>query len=363
MIEILFTASLSFLILVQVILLFFALKKYPKLQEEDLPSISVIVAARDEEENILDCLISLYKLEYDADKIEIIMVDDNSSDGTNKIISDFIKDKKKFKLIKSGKEIGQLKGKTNALANALEIATGEVIFTTDADCTVKPTWAKTLASYYTEDVGAVFGYTHQSGEKPFFAMQGVDSIYLLTGAAGAINMNAPMSCIGNNMSYRREAYDAIGGYESIPFSVTEDFRMLKAIAGLKKYKLVYPVDINSLVTTKPCDDLKTLYRQRKRWSIGGLENELSGVIMMTSAYFANLVLFLTPFFFNKWVAALLLIRLIADWLFIRPIYKRLNLKFKIYKLLVFEIYYVTYSMIIPPVLLFSRKVVWKGKKY
>ena len=240
------------------------------MEETDLPGVSVIVAARNEEKNILRCLESLDKLIYPEGKLEIILVDDQSTDNTGRIIDEFISDKKIFRKIISKKETEKLKGKTNALANGLEVANNEIIMTTDADCEVKPTWVKRTASYYFNNVGMVNGVTTQTAFDHFSGMQSLDFIYLLIVASSTINLGNPISCIGNNMSYRKEAYDEVGGYENLPFSVTEDFNLMMAIHRLEKYKIIFPVDKDTLVTSLPCPDIKSLLHQKKRWAVGGL---------------------------------------------------------------------------------------------
>ncbi len=95
MFEIIFLTALSFYFIQLIIFSIGAGKNYNKVKDNDLPSVSVIVAARNEEDNILDCLRSLDNLIYPEDKIEIILVNDHSTDKTGEIISSFIKDKTK----------------------------------------------------------------------------------------------------------------------------------------------------------------------------------------------------------------------------------------------------------------------------
>ena len=207
MFEIIFIIAICFYFLQTVVFLIGANKKYPKITESGLPSLSVILAARNEADNILDCLKSLDNLNYPPDKLEIIVVNDNSTDSTGELIENFISGKNKFRYFQDVKPIGALKGKTNAIANAIKISKGEVILTTDADCIVSPNWAKTIASYYQADVAMVCGYTNQFENSAFEAMQSLDFMYLLAVAGGTMNLGKPLSCIGNNMSYRKSVYD------------------------------------------------------------------------------------------------------------------------------------------------------------
>ncbi|MFA5803517.1 MAG: glycosyltransferase [Melioribacteraceae bacterium] len=338
-------------------------KKFPKKSFNDLPTATVIVAARNEEKNISACLEALNNLEYPEGKLEIILVDDKSTDKTGEIISSFISGKSKFKKIVTKKEIGHLKGKTNALAIAIEQAKGEIILTTDADCIVSPTWAKSLASYYSDDVAIVNGFTVQNAHTQFAGMQHLDFVYLLSVASATINFNKPTSCIGNNMSFRKSAYDEIGGYENLPFSVTEDFNLLFAIHKLKKYRIIYPLDIKGLVTTLPCSDIKSLYRQKKRWAVGGLKAPLRGFFIMGSGWVAHLAILLLPFFFTPAALSLFFFKLIIDFLFLFFVLNELKLTTTLKYFIIFEIYFILYVVLLPFAVLPNRKVLWKGREY
>jgi cellulose synthase/poly-beta-1,6-N-acetylglucosamine synthase-like glycosyltransferase len=363
MFEIIFIIALSGYFIQSIIFVIGALKKFQKVDENKLPSATVIVAARNEEENILRCLNSLDKLIYPDGKLEIILVDDKSTDLTGKIIDEFISSKPKFKKMITKKEIGRLKGKTNALANAIEIAKGEIILTTDADCEVNPKWALTIASYYKDDIGAVNGFTTQIAHDNFSGMQAIDFIYLLMVASGTINIGMPISCIGNNMSYRKKAYLEVGGYENLPFSVTEDFNLLKAIYHLKKYKIIHPLDENSLVTSIPCKTYKSLYRQKKRWSVGGLGVPLRGFAVMTWGFFTNLCVLLTPLFFSALCLYLAVFKICLDFFVLYIVHKRLGIIKNLKYFIGFQIYYTFYVVAIPFVVGASRKVIWKEREY
>lgn len=361
--EIIFLIALSLYFINLVIFTIGASKKYPKINYNELPTASVIVAARNEEKNIYDCLFALDKLEYPENKLEIIIVNDHSTDNTEKIVKEFIKDKPRFKLYIPEKKLGNLKGKANALANALKIAKGEIILTTDADCIVNPKWALTLCSYYQKDVAFVGGFTTQEDHTSFQAMQAIDFIFLLTVASGSLNLGKPLAAIGNNMSYRKSVYDEIGGYENLPFSITEDFRLLRSIHELKKYKCIYPVDENAVVTSKACANFNELYWQRKRWGVGGKDSELYGYLIMVWGYISKAMIILTPFFFSFNALYLTLTKIFIDYFFSKNVFNKLKLKMKISHFLVFEVYYTIYVLILPFIVLPNKTVKWKGRTF
>jgi cellulose synthase/poly-beta-1,6-N-acetylglucosamine synthase-like glycosyltransferase len=349
--------------ILSVVFIIGASKKFSKLNEENLPSAAVIVAARNEEENILRCLKSLDNIIYDENKLEIIIVDDNSTDGTGKIIDEFILNKPKFKKIIAEKESGMLKGKTNALANAVNISRGEVILTTDADCEVNPLWVKTVTSYHRENIAAVNGFSTQIAYNGFSGMQAIDFIYLLTVASGAANLNKPVSCIGNNMSYRKSAYIETGGYENLPFSVTEDFNLLNAVHKLGKYKIIFPLDKDSLIISKPCKNFKSLFEQKKRWAAGGLKAPLRGKFIMGWAFAANLLIVLTPLFFTAGCLYLTFFKLAVDYFVLYFVHKQLGIAKNLRYFLNFEIYYILYVILLPFIITLNGKINWKGREY
>ncbi len=340
-----------------------ASKAYPKIKEAELPMATVIVAALDEEHNIMRCMEALNKTEYPEDKLEIIIVDGHSIDKTADIVKEYIKDKPKFKLIYVNPDTENLKGKANSIDTAVGVAKGDIILTTDADCAVSPLWVKTIASYYKDDVGMVNGYTSQETYDGFTGMQALDFIYLLTVAAGTINLGRPLSCIGNNMSYRKSAYLETGGYKKIPFSVTEDFQLLMAIHDLKKYKIIYPLDKDALVISEPNPTVKSLYHQKKRWGVGGLNSGISGFAVMGSAFIAHILMLLIPFFFTPVSLYLSLFKIGIDLFFLYPVLAELGLKDKLKYFVYFEIYFIIYVTVLPFIVLASRKVVWKRREY
>ena len=322
------------------------------------------MAARNEEQNIESCLQSLNNLDYPEGKIEILIVDDSSTDKTLSTASNFIHGKQKFRIMHlEENDQAKLKGKVRAMAEGIKFTKGEIILTTDADCVVDPLWAKTIASYYTDDVGVVNGFTTQQVEGSFSGMQAIDFIYLLFIASGTINLGKPISCIGNNMSFRKVAYNETGGFENLPFSVTEDFLLLNSIKKLKKYKVIYPLDKNSLVTSNAASSISELFNQKKRWAVGGIDTPPIGLGLMLWSFLTNLFLLSTPFFFSANLLYLAIFKIATDFFVLLPAHQQLGLQKNLKYFLVFEIYYIIYVIILPFAVLFNKKVKWKDRLY
>ena len=94
--ELIFLIILSGYFVQSILFVIGAKKKFTRLSDKQLPTVTVVVAARNEEDKILRTLESLNKLEYPDGKLEVFIVDDNSSDNTGSIIDEFISGKTIF---------------------------------------------------------------------------------------------------------------------------------------------------------------------------------------------------------------------------------------------------------------------------
>ena len=105
--------------------------------------VSIIIAARNEEANIANCLSSIYKNKYPQDLLEIIVVDDQSQDRTAAIVKEQFPQVTLLYTIKN-------QGKKAAIQLAANRSQGELLMFTDADCIVPEKWLDTLVSNFCE---------------------------------------------------------------------------------------------------------------------------------------------------------------------------------------------------------------------
>jgi cellulose synthase/poly-beta-1,6-N-acetylglucosamine synthase-like glycosyltransferase len=327
------------------------------------PFVSVVIAARNEEINLPECLDSLVRQTYPADKFEVIIADDGSTDQTAAVCTEYARMNANIKPFHTV-ENPHLPGKPNALDQAINRAQGEVVMITDADCTVPPTWIEATAQRYTPEVGLVGGMTLQRTDTAFHGMQSLDWAYILGVASSSAALGTPLGSIGNNLSFRKKAYDEVGGYGKIKFSITEDYSLVQAILGTEHWKFLYPIDERVLVESKPCPTLRSLLQQKHRWGKGGLDMKFWGFVIMAIGFSMHALL-LWHFVWSSLAATgiILLVKMIADYTFLSTILARLKKTDELRYFYWFELYYTLYVLALPFLVFFGGKVRWKGRIY
>jgi len=327
--------------------------------------VTVIVAARNEEKIIARCISALKKLTYNKDKLEIFLVNDKSTDLTKEIMLKETQGLSQFKIIDSRPQSStNLKGKANALDTAISLASGEIIIGTDADCKVSEDWIQEVLKYYDAKTAMVCGVTCINfSESVFYKLQAIDWVYLQTLASSSSGINMTLSCIGNNLSFRKSVYEELGGYGNIKFSVTEDLALMQEIHS-KGYLIKYPVNQKSLVETEACKSLDELFKQKRRWFRGGLKINMLGLLLGLEMYPVNLIL-LFGWLFLSWEIYFLfiLVKIISEIILIyKPVQEyKLNSLYSYY--FHFQLFFAFYGLTLPWTFLFNTKIKWKDRKF
>ena len=244
-----------------------------------LPLVSLIIPVHNEALRIKGLLESLEVQDYP--NLEIIFVDDRSIDGTGKLITDHIEKTRVGKNIVQ--KIISLKvnpggnPKQFALARGLEVSKGDFILFTDADCSMPSGWVSGMVKRLSPGkVGAVIAPVFKKPDiapsvKKFFHLyqcfeHGIRFVYL----SGATGLGAGGGGFGNNLIFKRACLDAIGGYEKIPPSPTEDAALISAVRSAANYKVRSALGNDVHVITQGESNWKSLINQTLRWNNGGL---------------------------------------------------------------------------------------------
>ncbi len=337
-----------------------------KRSSSDLPRVSVIVAARNEEQIIARCILSLSALRYPEELLEVILVDDHSTDKTLSIMKNETQTLPFFKVLSTIEDNSFiLKGKAKAIDTAIKNCSGEIIISTDADCEIGREWVHETVKYYSGHTAMVCGFTQiKSSDSLFAKMQNLDWLYLLTLASASAGLKMIMSCVGNNLSFTKAAYKKVGGYESINFSVTEDLALMRKINSDKKFEIKYPVDKSCLVETLPCKSLDEVLSQKRRWFKGGTGINMLGYLVGIELYALNFLFLFGLFFLNyKIYLPLIVLKMMSELILVSQTLKRFDLQ-SLYKYyLFFSIYFALYGLILPFTFLLNPRIKWKGRKF
>lgn len=358
---------ISSLVISIAVLLFFLLliirwtvffKTHPITEMTAYPMVSILVAVRNEEHNLERCLASLLNINYPKDRLEILLGNDSSDDRSLEILYQYANSNEEFKVFDIKEKLGEAEGKANVLAHLARQAKGDYYMITDADIKVSANWVNSMIAATGSNVGIVLGFTKIELNE----WQNLDWLLALGMIKVITDADSPVTGLGNNMLVTKEAYWAVGGYEKIPFSITEDFELFRQVSRLD-YNTVQVVSPDVLAISKPIHNFWDLIAQRKRWMIGATKIPFKIQVWL----FAN-------FLFLPSIIALLItytpigilllsVKLLLQSLFLTQIAKKINTQISMIKILLFEFYgaFIGLSSIIYYLLPLGLK--WKGRKY
>lgn len=366
LVPVLFFAYACIYIIFQSILLirlFFYYKPVAHFSKENKPIISILIAARNEEDTILNCLKAISKLNYPGNCIEVFIGDDQSTDKTHALVSAYIQDKPNYTLISIQESTSKAKGKANVLAQLAARASGEFLFITDADIQVPTYWVDGLLGAFDQRTGIVSGSTVVTGKGAFETIQRTDWTYAFGMVHIVSEMHIPVTAVGNNMAIRTSCYKQTGGYENLPFSVTEDLELFKA-ALANGWTFRNLLDQSTTAFSAPLHSLGEVLKQRKRWMSGAMRLPfvLLTFLGMQAIYFPVLV---SSFFFFPWhqVLVVWLIILNLQHTFIIGVIHKTGTHYLKNNIYLFEL-----NRYIFPLLLFTYQLLpfgvqWKGRTY
>ena len=108
-------------------------------------SVSVIIACRNEDQNILKLISCLKKQNFDKKKLELIFINDHSEDKTLELLE---KSQKNWSYLEVINLKDSITGKKNAIREGIKVAAGDIILCTDADCEMGERWIETIIKYF-----------------------------------------------------------------------------------------------------------------------------------------------------------------------------------------------------------------------
>lgn len=360
--------TITFLLIIQDFVLWILLKTnfkhFDKSGILEYPRVSILIPSRNEEKNLPECLASLGKLKYPLDKLQVILGDDRSIDKTRAILASYVEQHPEAILVDIQEcDTRKMNGKANALSQMAKKANGEVLLFTDSDCKVPENYALAMvAAWQRTGAGIITGITHVSGSRFLDKMQAMDW-WLTLGMVKVISdVGISVTSMGNNMLISKKAYQSVGGFESIPFSLTEDFEIAKQILN-KGFTSFHLVGKENLISTKPQKKIPDLLKQRKRWMAGAMDLPLFWKLLLglQVLFFPSVVflLFLHPLLgVSLWIC-----KVAIQSLFIMGFASKTEIKINKMDLILFEIYYMIAAWSTIVYYFWPAQTDWKGRRY
>ncbi len=326
------------------------------------PLVSILIAVRNEEKNLSRLLFHLENLDYPKDRLEVFIANDESTDNTWAVLSAFAAGKPWLQAINL--EDIQVKndfpkGKMRALAAIENQATGDYLLFTDADIALPPTWVHGMLAGFTGNVGVLNGITGVKNTGFMARMQNIEwlmALYVMHINAG---WGLPSTGMGNNLGISRAAFDAVGGYNGIGFSIVEDYAIYKAILA-KGFGFNHLFNTDVLAETLEAENY---LEQRRRWMKGAFSSDSYLLYLMIAQAFSLPFLIIIAFFSPLWAVGLFMIQIgINSYLALKIKYK-LNLKMPLLDILAF-VFYISLSALVQLIYYFlGKKIIWKERTY
>jgi cellulose synthase/poly-beta-1,6-N-acetylglucosamine synthase-like glycosyltransferase len=236
------------------------IKTFKALKDPEM-FVSVVVACRNEQDNLPVLLNCIANQNYPENLFEVIIVNDNSEDRTYETAKGY----KKISNILSINNKGE--GKKQALRTGINAARGNLIITTDADCTMEKNWIRIIAAFYELHKNSMIicpvriesatRFLNKLEELEFLSLQGITT--------GSALFKNPAMCNGANLAFSKEAYNAHSDMLHDDINSGDDIFLLHSLKDEDKSKILWLESPDAIVTTESSSSLSSFLNQRRRW--------------------------------------------------------------------------------------------------
>ncbi len=336
--------------------------------------VSILVPARNEEDYIAACIQSILHQNYPAHLIEVVVIDDHSTDATVSIIQGINDVRVKvLHLADFIEESSSSSFKKRAIETGMQAATGSLILTTDADCIVKENWLSLITSFYEYNnlkfVAAPVNFFKEKNLLEKF--QSLDFLGMMCVTGAGIHRRFMNMCNGANLAYSKETFYEVNGFEGIDQVASgDDMLLMQKIAKRFPDQIGYLKNNEATVCTEAKPTLKTFTDQRIRWaskSNAYKEWKVTFILAMVFFFCCNIILSFLLIPFVGWTMFWLfgiqvLIKGVMDFFFLRMMCHFFDRKDLMRVFLPSLFMHIVYIAIIGTMGNLVKEYEWKGRK-
>ena len=234
---------------------------------KNLPTLDILVAARDEQNVIARLVERLLNLDYPSEKLKIYIIDDGSIDNTPIILKKLSQKYEKLNIISRSKNAGG--GKSGALNHALKFITGEWVFILDADAQLKDDTLQRVLSFARNGSWSAVQLRKSvlNTSKNFLTnCQGIEMAMDAYFQLGRLYSAGVSELRGNGQLVRKDILLSCGSFNEN--TVTDDLDLsVRLLLSQAKIGIFW----DPPVMEEAVEDVYALFRQRQRWAEGGLQ--------------------------------------------------------------------------------------------
>jgi cellulose synthase/poly-beta-1,6-N-acetylglucosamine synthase-like glycosyltransferase len=245
----------------------------PEGRNRDRSFISVIIPARNEEESIRACVTSVLRQDYPAQWMEIVVVDDRSTDRTPEIVQAMAQQDARIKLVAVQDTTPVVSSKKRAITCGVRAARGERVFLIDADSQAAPGWITAMECCFEDRVGLVAGpalVDPALEQKLVHKLQSLEMTVLMAADAGHIGLGWPVVASGSNLAYRKHVFTEVDGFAGLDHLASgDDDLLVQKVRTATSWQIAFCADPAARVTTRPAPTWRAFFRQRIRWASKG----------------------------------------------------------------------------------------------
>lgn len=332
--------------------------------KEDLPPVSVVICAHNEEENLKKLIPLLLKQDYPD--VELVIVDDRSYDGTYDYLLELKNSNSQIKMVTVDHLPEHVNGKKYGITLGIKAAKSEIIVLTDADCRpVNKKWLKHMASRFDDETTFVLGYSNYEKKKGLLNTL-IQFETLLTGIqyiAEALG-GSPYMAVGRNLAYRKSFFLKNKGFNRhLKIQGGDDDLFINEFARKKNTQV--EAGPQSLVKSIPKLSWKEYFRQKRRHiSVGKHYRKRHRMIIgiwgfLYCLHWFTLLPLLAVQFELLWLLGGYALKIILLMTLLALGAKKLGDKFAVWLAPILDVYYMIYLLWAVSVSFSRKKVKWK----
>ena len=264
------------------------LTPHPSPLTPDLPPVSVIICARNEEENLRNNLYRILNQTYRS--YEVLVVDHKSSDNSLDVLSSL---QRKFKHLRIVNCDDEKAGKKFALAIGIEQAKNQVLLLTDADCVpASNDWIRGMVAGMDENTQIVLGVApYFEAPRPLNKFVRFEACYTAMQYLSFTLAGLPYMGVGRNLAYRREIFERSGGFRQHEHLASgDDDLFINEVA--KKGHVGIRLNPETFMYSTPEATFRDYYRQKTRHFSTGKYYKLHHKIFLSLLTMSHLLHYL-----------------------------------------------------------------------